>query len=383
MSVSAGVVDELVAAVDRLVEVDPAVLADSETVVDLHRQLERMLAVNTRATAAFDASGAWQPDGARTAAAWLATRCRLPMTTAQRRVRLGRALRHLPLTEKAWLGGDIGEAQVGVLARARTEGTTEALAADEELLVGEATRLRYACFARVVAYWGLRADPDGAESSAEAQRQGRRLHLSHSFEGMWFLDGILDPIKGAIVANELKRIDTELFNADWAEAKARVGDAVGLGDLARTPAQRRADALVEMAKRSASAAPGARRPEPLFSVLVGYEAFTRLCELADGTVVTPGSLVPWFDQGWVERVVFDGPSRVIDVGVTRRLFDGATRRAVELRDRRCFHPYCDLPATECDIDHIQPWSAGGLTTQANGRLACEFHNRARVRDRGG
>jgi len=177
MSVSAGVVDEFVAAVDKLVEVDPAVLADSEAVVGLHRQLERMLAVTTRATATFDASGAWQPDGARTAAAWLATKCRLPMTTAQRRVRLGRTLRHLPLTDRAWLAGDIGEAQVGVLARARTEGTAEALARDEELLVGEATRLRFASFARVVAYWGLRADPDGAESSAEAQREERRLHL--------------------------------------------------------------------------------------------------------------------------------------------------------------------------------------------------------------
>jgi len=98
---------------------------------------------------------------------------------------------------------------------------------------------------------------------------------------MWFLDGVLDPIKGAIVAGELERIDTELFNADWAEAKARVGDNVGLGDLARTPAQRRADALVEMAKRSASAAPGARRPEPLFSVVGSVPDMKMIDVLAD------------------------------------------------------------------------------------------------------
>jgi hypothetical protein len=190
---------------------------------------------------------------------------------------------------------------------------------------------------------------------------------------------MLDPLTGAIVAGELKRIETELFDADWAEAKARVGEGVAIADLARTPAQRRADALAEMATRSAAVPPGARRPEPLFSVIVGYEAFTRLCELADGTVVSPGSLVRWLDRAWVERVVFDGPSRVIDVGVTRRLFGGATRRAVELRDRECFHPYCDIPAGDCDVDHIQPWSAGGPTTQANGRLACGYHNRARQR----
>jgi len=187
-------------------------------------------------------------------------------------------------------------------------------------------------------------------------------------------------VNGAIVANELKRIDKQFFEADWAEAKARVGENVGVGDLARTPAQRRADALTEMATRSAGAGNDSRRPEPLFSVFVGYETFVgMLCQLSDGTVISPRSLRPWLDDAWVERVVFDGPSRVIDVGVTRRLFAGATRRAVELRDRECSHPYCDRVAADCDIDHVQPWSAGGLTTLANGRVACGFHNRARQR----
>jgi len=172
-------VDDIATAVDKLVEVDPSVLADGEALVDLHRQLERMLAVTTRATAAFDASGGWQPDGARSAACWLATRCRLPMPTARRRVRLGRSLRHLPLAEAAWLGGDIGEAQVGLLAKARTPGTAEALARDEQLLVSEAMRLRFASFVRVVGYWTLRSDPDGADDRARAQHEGRRFHLSH------------------------------------------------------------------------------------------------------------------------------------------------------------------------------------------------------------
>ena len=48
----------------------------------------------------------------------------------------------------------------------------------------------------------------------------------------------------------LRRIEAELFAQDWAEARARVGEGVGVGDLARTPAQRRADAAVEMARRA-------------------------------------------------------------------------------------------------------------------------------------
>lgn len=38
------------------------------------------------------------------------------------------------------------------------------------------------------------------------------------------------------------------------------------------------------------------------------------CQLGGGTVVTPGSLRPWLDEAWVERLDFDGPSRVVDVG---------------------------------------------------------------------
>jgi hypothetical protein len=195
-----------------------------------------------------------------------------------------------------------------------------------------------------------------------------------------FGDLVLDPINGAIVANALARIVDELFESDWAEARERLGEEVTTSDLARTPAQRRADALVEMARRAGAMPEGARRPEPLFTVLVGYETLAgRICELAGGTVVSPGSLLDYLHEAWVERVVFDGPSRVVDVGVRRRIFDGATRRAVQVRDRECFHDYCDERAERCEVDHVEPYSAGGETTMANGRAACGHHNRARHR----
>ena len=185
-----------------------------------------------------------------------------------------------------------------------------------------------------------------------------------------------------MVARAVRRIEDELFDSDWAEARARVGEGVSASDLARTPAQRRADAVVEMARRSGAVPPGARLPEPLFTVLVGYETFAgRICELAEGTVVAPGSVVRWLDEAWVERVVFDGPSRVIDVGARRRIFTGATRRAVEVRDQECFHPLCDVAAERCEVDHVEPYSQGGPTIASNGRAACDFHNRQRHRRR--
>ena len=379
-------VEKLAAVLDRVCEKDPAALSDGDTIEALHRQLARLEAATARAAAAFDVARGWEADGARSAAAWISTRCRRPLGEARRRVAAGRRLRDMPQVDAAWTAGDISASHVDVLGRAWTPASAQLFARDEQLLCEEARQLRFHHFVQVVAYWRYRADPDGVEADAAAQRDGRRVYLSKGRAGMRFLDGVLDPIGGAIVEKVLADIEDELFRHDWAEATARRGEHARASDpgdprdLGRTPAQRRADALVEMARRAASAPLGARLPEPLFSVLVGYETFAGpICQLAGGTVVSPGSLVPYLDQAWVERVVFDGPSRVTDVGVRRRLFEGATRRAVELRDQECYHPYCDAAAEDCQVDHIQPWASGGLTVQANGRPACPFHNRGRHR----
>ena len=357
--------------------VDPSALADVESVEALYRQLDRLEAAACRASASFDAGGEWQVDGARSAGAWIATRRRMPMTTARRRVQLGRALRHLPATEEAWLAGDIGIAHVAAVADARTAATEEALARDEQMLVDQARELQFRHFARTLAYWSQLADPDGAEKEAAKSHDGRRLHLSSSWRGQWYLDGVFDAIGGEILCQELEHIEKELFEADWAEAKARVGAGVCVGDLHRPPAQRRADALAEMARRSAAAPAGARLPEPLFNVTIDHETFQRVCELARGSVVTPGALVPWLPEAWVQRVVFAGPDRVKNVGVRWRLFTGATRTSVLVRERECFHPYCDVPACDGQVDHVVPYAEGGLTVDDNGRPACGFHNRQR------
>jgi 5-methylcytosine-specific restriction endonuclease McrA len=98
--------------------------------------------------------------------------------------------------------------------------------------------------------------------------------------------------------------------------------------------------------------------------------------LPQGTVLSPGALLPWLDEAYLERAVFTPEGRV-ECSATPRVFTGATRRAIELRDRECTHPYCDTPATECQADHIVPYVEGGSKTQENGRLLCGFHNRLR------
>ncbi len=396
--------DVLAETLDQLRDMDPSVLADGESIVTLHRQLAQFDAVVTRATAAFDAAGHWEAEGARTAVAWLRARCRLSGKEARVRGRRGRELRHLPETERAWASGAITGAHVDVMVSLRTEGTGEALDRDEQLLVDQARRLRYHQFVSAVAYWKQLADPDGTDPDAEQRRARRDAYLVSSLNGTWFGQLTLDPVSGAIVAGELERLDQLAFEADWAEARDRLGREPLASDLHRTPGQRRADALVEMATRSKTTPPDGRRPAPLFTVLVGWETLHgRICRLEDGPVLPPGSLRPWLDRADLERAEFrPGPRVAIgatsriselttadleravftpitraEVSPTSRLFTGATRRAIEVRDQECTHPYRDVPAARCQVDHIQPWAAGGPTTQDNGRLLCGPHNRMR------
>jgi hypothetical protein len=365
---------------DRLTESDQGTSGEIDSIERmerlerLHARVEAHLA---QQVADFDASGVWAPSGARTAGAFLAHHCRLPNAEARRQVRRGRNLRHLPRFAEAWSKGQITAQHVDVIASVRRPATEAALERDESMLVEQAKTLQFAEFVRAVRYWEQHADPDGAEEDAMEMAARRDVFLTSSFNGMWLGTMTLDPISGSIVSSELERLERELFMADWAKAKDELGRDPHLDELCRTSSQRRADALVEMATRSKSMPADGRRPEPLFSVLVGYEELRgRICELANGAVVAPGSLLPWLEEADMERAVF-APGGRVEVSITSRFFTGATRRAIELRDRICQHPYCDQPVERCQVDHIVEFSKGGLTTQENGRLLCAFHNRLR------
>ncbi len=331
-----------------------------------------------RVLSRWDAQGAWRASGAKTGAAWLAWQQRVPIQVARQRLRHARAMRTLPAIEEAWAAGDIDRAHVTTLLGARTARTAQVFDADHERLLGLARTHGFVDFKRACDRWETIVDPDGAEQGADDDRAAREVHLSRSFGGMWFGRATLDPVSGEIVDTTLRLIESELFDADWAEAKARLDREPTVLDLRRTPAQRRADALVEMATRARTAPAGGRRPAPLFTVVVGLETLLGpILELFNRTVLTPGTAAAHLTEADVERIVFDGPSRVLDVGAQRRFFTGALRRAIEIRDRTCFHPSCDEVPDRPEIDHIHEASKGGETTQANGRLGCGFHNRWR------
>jgi len=352
------------AAVDVLAAVDPDGLSDDELVeamVELRRQQARLAAATTRLTAAFDTRRVWAGDGSRSAGSWLGHRCRLPGAQMRAEVRLGRRLGHMPATADAFAAGHVAEAHASRLAPLSVGRTGEPFTRDEAMLVGYAKNLSWPEFCRAVEYWRQCADPDGAEQDAATDDAARRVDLWEGRRGTGLLSATLTPMARLALQTALRRIEQQLWQADWAQAKDRYGPDATPAHITRTAGQRRHDALVELIARATTAPTGGKRPRPLISVLVGYETFAgRVCELADGTVITPGVVASMLSEADIERVVFDSQRRIIDLG-RRRSFTGAARRALEITHRYCAHPGCDVPAEACQGDHIQPWSQGGTT----------------------
>ncbi len=98
-------------------------------------------------------------------------------------------------------------------------------------------------FDRKVRDWRSFVQPDKSERRARDAEQRREGHASRTFDDLVRLDAWLDPLGGTEFLDEFTRIEQELFEADWAEARARVGDRATQRDLPRTAKQRRADAL--------------------------------------------------------------------------------------------------------------------------------------------
>jgi hypothetical protein len=371
----------LARAIDGLLDVEPDGVSDAElaeAMLSLRREQARLAAVVAEQTAAFEARRGYGEDGSRSATDWIAVHARLPRGAVAGEVRDARRLRSMPETRAAFRAGDLSAAHVRVLARLAGHPRAGRHFPDGEAqLVAEGRRLRFDDWQRLCDYWRDAADPDGPEQRHGRDQDLRRFRIGVGLDGVGHADGYLTPVATAAVNGALEGIERELFAADWAAAKEIHGDATTAAHLARTSAQRRHDALVEMATRALTAPADGKRPAPLVTVMVDFDTFAgRVCELAAGSIIAPGAVAELlgYDETLIQRVVADGANRVQDIS-SARSFRGTLRRVLEVLHRRCDHKTCFVPADQCQGDHILAWSEGGLTTQDNGRLGCGPHNR--------
>ncbi|MFP5327591.1 MAG: DUF222 domain-containing protein, partial [Acidimicrobiia bacterium] len=303
--------DSLNSALKELAAEDLASWSDDEldeAVLAVVSPESAMAAFKARLLHEWQARKTWIRDHAGSPSAWLAKRSHTDKRDWGSALWVGRVLSDMPLVAEAYSAGDIGTAHVRRLASVYNARTAAAFARDEAMLVGLAQGLTFLEFSMKVGCWELENDPDGSSDRARDAYDRRDAYFVPSFGGTFLGRQTMDPVSGQLVSDEHLRLDRILFEADWAEARERLGREPTAGELRRSPAQRRHDAFAEMARRSAGADPE-RSPRPLFTVTVGERAFQWMCRLASGEVVSPAGLIPFLSDAELEAILFDGKGR--------------------------------------------------------------------------
>jgi hypothetical protein len=309
-------------------------------------------------------SGRHLVEGSVTAVSWLSRCCRMSATSAAERICVGEQLNELPLITEALRTGQVSYQSTVLLChlRARLEDQKE-LFVEEEMLEHakqhSVHQLRYLCR---LAYH--EANPDAFFNESEASYTRRRLQISQFADGMFALDGLLDPEGGAALRSALDSLAKPLGPDDD-----------------RSHKQRLADALVECTNQALESGRLPRRhgAKPHLNVSTTLEGLKS--EL--GAPAADLELSLPISTRTVERIACDrtfsrvllADSAVIDVGRATRVVSAPTRRALRNRDRGCRFPGCDRRFDWSSPHHIIAWSKHGPTNLSNLVLLCYFHHR--------
>jgi hypothetical protein len=289
---------------------------------------------------------------------------RLTPGAARERVSVARRLGKLAETSAAFVAGEIGYGHVRLISAATGEVAPEVVAKSEAILVDSARTLDPRGLGKVIAHWRHAVDPEAFIAGEIDARERRRFDVSETFDAMTVLDGQLFGDDGAIV-----RTAIDAYNKP-------------LPDDTRTPTQRRADALVEMARQALDRGdqPKSGGERPHLNVDVSLEtlkglAGAKAAELDWGGVISGEAVRRLACDCGVSRIISDGKSEPLDVGRRMRTPPAALRRAVIVRDRHCVAPGCDRPPGWCSVHHKTHWIDGGPTALHNLELRCHIHHR--------
>ena len=149
----------------------------------------------------------------------------------------------------------------------------------------------------------------------------------------------------------------------------------------RTPAQRRADALVRICEVALARGVAASRAKADVTIVVDWETLMDdVFGRADGMFTGPihrREIERLLCDCQVSRVVMGPGSKPLDVGRQGQSWPRWIRRGIIARDCGCRWPGCEIPPGWCEAHHVNYWQHGGETSIANGVLLCSRHHQDR------
>jgi hypothetical protein len=178
----------------------------------------------------FDARDLAQADGLRTTRTWLTGFGRMSQGAATGHLNRARLLRALPALAAAARAGDVSAEHLGKVGQLADRVGLAALRDVDAVLARSAATLSVADLQRACARVAAHLDPDGAPPDPDQDLQRREVTLSR-LGSMLYLRGRLDAEGGAALMTAVDALMRPLAAGDE-----------------RTAAQRRADALVELAR---------------------------------------------------------------------------------------------------------------------------------------
>jgi hypothetical protein len=285
---------------------------------------------------------------------------------AAERVCVGEQISVLPRSIEAMEKSEIGFAHVALLAR-----TADALSKsdtsrgfEETALLDQASEVSVSRFRHICHHARHVDDPAGYLADEVDAVEARELELNASEDGWVFVRGILDAAGGATLRTALEPLATRSGADDDRHRDRRLADAlVELANVALDTgavpqrASQRAHLQVTTSLETLMGMAGAPAAEMEFSLPISARMVERLaCDCA------------------VTRILLGSDSAVIDVGRSRRVVPGSTRRALNARDRTCQWPGCERPPSSCDAHHLIYWTRGGPTDLSNLVLLCHRHH---------
>jgi hypothetical protein len=339
---------------------DPLDAADAATVA-----MRRARAAQLERVHQAVESGRWHIHGFRSPHAWLTTTSGEAPGACSLTLQLAERIQHMPIVKDRFTRGVLAESALRLLADTWHPDLADVFARDEQMLVGWASNLAHRDFKMVLSTWRLHADPDGADRSEQDRFDSRKLHLSELLDGMGRLDGLLDPEGMKLVAEAIRVL------------------AVRTDGDERTSEQRRADALVSMAKQvltNLQPTPGTKRNRPKLIATIAVDdliAATRggVLDTNTGPVTLSAEAIRRLacDAG-IHRLITGPDGVVVDYGRQTRSVSDAQFDLLTIRDHGCRIPGCPIPPGGCDAHHSIHWANDGNTDLDDLVLLCWYHH---------